>query len=135
MPDFLRVGFLCIWAFFLIILSLSWSAPAQEPESLSMMPLPSQSRPGNGEFLIEGSFGIKLTGYTEPRLEHARQRFLDVLSRETGIPLWREAVANKPNFSVHTEGPSLPVQQVGEDESYRLAISMSGVQLSESLEM
>jgi len=94
------------------------------------MPLPFQSAPGQGEFLIDGSFGIELTGFTEPRLEHARQRFLDVLSRETGIPLWREAVVNKANFTMYTAGPSLPVQQLGEDESYRLAISTSGVQLS-----
>jgi hexosaminidase len=95
-----------------------------------MMPLPSQSRPGNGEFLIDGSFGIELTGYTEPRLEHAKQRFLDVLSRETGIPLWREAAVNHATFTVHTEGPSLPVQQLGEDESYRLVISTNDVQLT-----
>ena len=97
-----------------------------------MMPLPSQSTPGQGEFPIDGSFGIELTGYTEPRLERARQRFLDVLSRETGIPLWREAAVNQTKFTVQTNGPSLPVQQVGEDEAYRLLISASGVQLSAS---
>jgi hexosaminidase len=95
-----------------------------------MMPLPAQSTPGEGEFLIDGAFGIELTGYTEPRLERARQRFLDLLSRETGIPLWREAAVNKPKFTVHTAGASLPVQKLGEDESYRLAISASGVELS-----
>lgn len=128
MPDSRRAGFVrfCV---FLLIVALPWPAPTQKPGSLWMMPLPSQSTPGAGEFLIDGSFGIELTGYTEPRLEHARQRFLDVLSRETGIPLWREAVANRPNFTVHTESPSQPVQQLGEDESYRLAISPSGVQL------
>jgi hexosaminidase len=95
-----------------------------------MMPLPSQSTPSPGEFLVDGSFGIEMTGYSEPRLERARQRFLDVLSRETGIPLWREASVNKSNFTIQTEGPSLPVQELGEDESYRLVISTSGVQLS-----
>jgi hexosaminidase len=114
----------------LIILALRRPATAQDPDSLSMMPLPSQSTPGPGEFLIDGSFGIELTGYNEPRLDRARQRFLNLLSRETGIPLWREAAVNKPNFTVHTEGPSLAVQQLGEDESYRLAISTRAVQLS-----
>ena len=94
------------------------------------MPLPSHSTAGEGEFQIDGSFGVELTGHTEPRLDRARQRFLDVLSRETGIPLWREAGGNKPTFTVHTEGASLPVQQFGEDESYRLAISMSRVELT-----
>lgn len=122
-----RVVYFCVS--FVTFLCLSWQASAQEPESLSMMPLPSQSTPGQGEFLIDGSFGIELTGYIDPRLERARQRFLDVLSRETGIPLWREAVVNKPGFMVRTEGPSQPVQQLGEDESYRLVIAPSGVQL------
>lgn len=131
MPDFRRAGFLCS---LLIILGLPWLAsaqkPAQEPKPLSMMPLPSQSTPGQGEFLIDGAFGIDLKGYTEPRLVRARQRFLDILSRETGIPLWREAAVNPAHFTVHTGGPSRPVQELGEDESYRLAISTSGVELS-----
>ncbi len=130
MPDFRRADFRCFCVLLLLILSFPWPAGAQQPETLAMMPLPLQATPGQGQFLIDGSFGIELTGYAEPRLDHARQRFLDMLSRETGIPLWREAVVNKPSFTVHTEGPSLPVQQLGEDESYRLAVSASGVQLS-----
>lgn len=92
--------------------------------------MPSQSILGSGEFQVDDSFGVELRGYREPRLECARQRFLDVLSRETGIPLWREARINKSNFTVQTKGPSRPVQQLGEDESYRLEISTSGVKLS-----
>jgi hexosaminidase len=94
------------------------------------MPLPSHAVPGNDEFRIDGNFGIALEGYKEPRLERARQRFLDVLSRETGIPLWREAAVNKPRFTVRTAGPSDAVQRLGEDESYHLAISATDVELS-----
>src|SRR5215472_17381173 len=94
------------------------------------MPMPSHVTRGNGEFVVDGTFGIELKGYTEPRLEHARKRFLDILSRETGIPLWREAAVNPPHFTVHTAGPSLPVQQLGEDESYRLVISPGDVQMT-----
>jgi hexosaminidase len=85
---------------------------------------------GRGEFQIDGSFGIAFTGYIEPRLERARQRFLDTLSRETGIPLWRDAAVNQVHFTIHTSGPSLPIQQLGEDESYHLMISATSVQLS-----
>jgi hexosaminidase len=95
-----------------------------------MMPLPAQAVRGKGEFLIDESFGIALTGYKDPRLERARQRFLDVLSRETGIPLWRAAVLNKPHFTIHTVGPSAAVQRVGEDESYHLEISAGEVSLT-----
>ena len=106
------------------------TARAQEGNALAVMPLPAHAVQGQGEFLIDGTFGIQLQGYTEPRLERARQRFLDTLSRETGIPLWREAAVNQPHFTIHTAGPSLPVQQLGEDESYRLVISAGDVKLT-----
>ena len=100
---------------------------AQAP--LPLMPLPSQVKPGAGEFLINNGFGITLQGYEEPRLERAKQRFLNILSRQTGIPLWREAVLNKPMFFVKTAGASAPVQEVGEDESYHLEITPQEVHL------
>jgi hexosaminidase len=94
------------------------------------MPLPAHIVAGNGEFLIDGSFGIALKGYQEARLERARQRFLETLSRETGIPLWREAILNQPHFIVQTAGPSAPVPQLGEDESYHLEIRTTDVRLT-----
>ncbi|MEO6965730.1 MAG: family 20 glycosylhydrolase [Acidobacteriaceae bacterium] len=94
------------------------------------MPLPAHAVRGQGQFLIDGKFDIKLQGYTEPRLSRARQRFLDTLSRETGIPLWREAQFNQPSFIVQTAGPSDAVQQLGEDESYHLEITASQVRLT-----
>src|ERR1700730_9727049 len=66
-------------------LSLPGSLLAQEKNSLAIMPLPSHVVQGQGEFLIDGNFGIALKGYKEPRLERAQQRFLDTLSQETGI--------------------------------------------------
>jgi hexosaminidase len=94
------------------------------------MPLPAQVVLGQGEFMIDGNFGITLEGYTEPRLIQARQRFLQTLSRETGIPLWREAQFNDAHFIIHTAGPSDEVQQLGEDESYHLEISPTEVRLT-----
>ena len=108
-----------------------WPDPASRfrPPPLPLMPLPAQVKPGTGEFLINNGFGIALEGYQEPRLERAKQRFLNILSRETGIPLWREAALNKPQFFIKTTGPSAPVQQVEEDESYHLQITASEVHL------
>ena len=62
---------------------------AQEKGSLLVMPLPAHVVLGEGEFLIDGHFGISLKGYKEPRLEQAQHRFLERLSQETGIPLTR----------------------------------------------
>lgn len=117
-------------ALIVCLLYLPLNSPAQDTKTLSVMPLPAHAIQGKGEFFIDGTFGIVLKGYTEPRLERARQRFLDTLSRETGIPLWREAAVNQPHFTIHTAGPSLPIQQLGEDESYRLVISPTDVQLT-----
>ena len=103
---------------------------AQEENSLPLMPLPAHIVAGQGQFLIDGSFGIGLEGYTEPRLVLARQRFLDRLSRETGIFFQGEAQASPASFTIKTGGASDPVQQLGEDESYRLDISTTHVQLT-----
>jgi hexosaminidase len=112
------------------ILSLPSGAVAQQEQVLPIMPLPAHVERGQGEFPIDGNFGIVLKGYKEPRLERARQRFLDTLSQETGIPLWRQAVVNEPHFTIQTAGPSATVQELGEDESYRLEISTTKVQLT-----
>ncbi len=105
------------------------AAQAETPASLPLMPMPADVRLGAGEFLINNGFGVSLEGYQEPRLERAKQRFLVTLSRETGIPLWREAVLNKPRFFIETKGPSAPVEQLGEDESYQLQVTPSAVHL------
>lgn len=125
-----RIGFIRSVVLLACMLSAAWSGRAQETESLLVMPLPAHATQGEGEFVVDGTFGIVLKGYTEPRLERARQRFLDTLSKETGIPLWREAAVNQPHFTIRTAGPSLPVQQLGEDESYHLAISTTDVELT-----
>jgi hexosaminidase len=112
-----------------LLVSSLFAGPVSAQTPLPLMPLPAQVKPGKGEFLISNGFGFTLEGYEEPRLDKAKQRFLDLLSRQTGIPLWREAALNKPVFFVKTAGPSAPVQQVGEDESYHLEITTQEVHL------
>jgi hexosaminidase len=112
-----------------LLVSSLLAGPLSAQTPLPLMPLPAQVKPGTGEFLINNGFGLTLEGYQEPRLDKAKQRFLDLLSRQTGIPLWREAALNKPLFFVKTAGPSAPVQQVGEDESYHLEITAQEVHL------
>ncbi len=103
------------------------AAPARPV--LPLMPYPSSVKLGVGEFAVNNGFGVVLRGYTEPRLERARRRFLAVLSRETGIPLRREAALNEPNFFIETTGPSAKPQRLGEDESYRLEVTPTAVHL------
>lgn len=117
-----------------LLLSFSLSAVpiahAQADSSLSLMPLPAHIRFGSGRFIIANNgFNVVLEGYKEPRLERARMRFLGTMSRETGIPLWREVALNKPRFFIETKGPSDRVQQLGEDESYHLVVTPTDVHL------
>ncbi len=112
-----------------LLLSCLVAGGVQAQVPLPLMPLPAQVKPGDGEFLINNGFGIALQGFQEPRLDRAKQRFLNMLSKQTGIPLWREAVLNQPSFFVTTKGPSAAVQQVDEDESYRLQITATEVHL------
>jgi hexosaminidase len=93
------------------------------------MPAPTLVTQGEGEFFIDGTFGVAVQGYQDPRLERARQRFLDILAKETGIPFQRETVAGQAHFIIQAAGPSAAVQKLGEDESYHLAISASDVEL------
>lgn len=120
---------------FLLILAAaacasSQNSAAQVQNSLPIMPLPAHAVPGQGQFLVDGTFNLTLQGYSEPRLVRARQRFLDTLSHETGIPLWRTAQGNAAHFVVETTGPSDPVQQLGENESYHLEITPAQVRLT-----
>jgi hexosaminidase len=118
------------WLFFTAALMNAATMRDQAETGLQVMPLPAHSAPGEGQFLIDEIFGIALEGFTEPRLVLGEQRFLDILSRETGIPLWREARWNKASFVIKTAAASDPVEKLKEDEPYRLEISLTHVELS-----
>jgi hexosaminidase len=111
----------------------SHSAPAQQPGPIDVMPLPAHVTRGEGQFIIDGSFAVALNDYTDARVVLGKQRFLNTLFRETGIPFASESTASpasKAAFVIHTAGPGESVQQLGEDESYHLAISPANVELT-----
>lgn len=105
-------------------------AAAAPNTSLALMPYPADVQLGAGEFRVDNSFGVALEGYREPRLERARKRFLNRLSRATGLPLYQKASLNQPNFFINTDGPSDRVQRIREDESYKLVVTPEAVHLS-----
>ena len=87
------------------------------------MPLPAHAVLGTGTIRIDHGLRISFEGFTEPRLERARDRFLAQLSRETGILDWPGPSAEQPRFLIQTGQASKPVQQLGEDESYHLEVT------------
>ena len=115
---------LCTFAFSIPFLS------AQVEKNLPLMPLPQHLVQGEGHLKIDSGFTVAFEGYKDPRLDSARRRFLDMLSRETGIPLHDDATASAPTLVVKTTGPSDAVQRLGEDESYHLEVSSSQAVIS-----
>ena len=101
---------------------------AQAP--LPIMPLPAHAVQGSGSLSINSGLQVQLEGYTEPRLERARDRFLAHLGAETGILPVPTQPGDRPTLLIKTNGPSAPIQQLGEDESYHLEVSPAGAVLS-----
>lgn len=112
-------------------LMMSVTTNAQEQRPLNLMPVPSSVQIGTGRFLVDTTFSVGLTGYTEPRLDRAVERFLRQLSRQTAIPLAEKpSTAAKAALVIHTDHASKEIQELGEDESYVLEVSSSGAKLS-----
>jgi len=96
---------------------------AQTLKTPALMPLPQHLTQGQGQLKIDSSFTIGLDGYKDERLESARKRFLNALSRQTGIPYHTEESAGEPTLVVKTSGASDAIEHIGENESYHLEVS------------
>src|SRR5260370_27276695 len=113
----------------LCVLSYPAMTTAQQP-AVNLMPLPASAQSGTGSLRVDSSFSVAFTGYTEPRLERARQRFLEQLRKQTGLLfLNKPGDSGKSALIVHTDRASKPVQELGDDESYSLEVTPSGAKL------
>ncbi len=105
-------------------------ARAQEQAAPALMPMPAHFTPGEGQFLVNGSFRVAVEGYSDPHVIEGSRRLMETLARETGIPFAVQPLAEKANFLIHTAGPSEAVEQLGEDESYHLVVTSTKVELT-----
>jgi hexosaminidase len=95
------------------------------------MPMPLELTPAAGRLMVMQTFSVAIAGSHEPRLEHAAQRFLRDLSRQTGYLLSeRLADAAHATLTIHADHGGEPVQDLGEDESYELQVSSAGARLT-----
>jgi hexosaminidase len=117
----------------LAILMLAPLLHAQSASPFNLMPQPSNFTSSTGALPIDANFSIALTGYTEPRLNRAADRFLTQLCRQTGLLINQTAPdpgdAAKRTLIVHTDHASKEVQELGEDESYSLEVTPTGAKL------
>jgi hexosaminidase len=105
---------------------------AQMQQTLNLMPVPAKAQLSNGRLLIEKSFSVAISGHKEPRLERAVELFLAQLGRQTGLPPIDLKVADSANatLAIQCDGGTKDVQQLGEDESYRLEVTATSARLS-----
>jgi hexosaminidase len=95
-----------------LILAAATFASAQP----ALMPWPVKIELGQGTLLLGSTIRITLTGYSEPRLERAVSRI--------------GQIASDGSLVVQCAHPSEPVQQLGENESYRLEITLRQAHLT-----
>jgi hexosaminidase len=114
-------------------MAVTLATSAQETTSLHLMPWPtsvktSQSPP----LVIQTSFSVGIGNTSDPGLRRALEIFLNDLRRHTGsLPLdFTIGEASSAQLKVTSEHASKPVQELGEDESYKLEVTSSGAQLS-----
>jgi hexosaminidase len=103
---------------------------AQQP-ALNLMPLPASTQSGTGSLAVDSSFSVAFTGYTEPRLERAGERFLRQLARQTGLLMsLKPGKGTKAALVVQTDHAGKDIQEVGEDEGYVLEVTTDGAKLT-----
>jgi hexosaminidase len=122
----------CCAVSILYFMQLAGISSAQIQKPLPIVPIPLTSVSGTGSLSVEHGLQVVFDGYTEPRLDRARARFLGILSRETGIPELPVPPGKVAQLVIRTSGPSAPVQQLGEDESSHLEVTPTGALLSAS---
>ena len=114
-----------------IALSLSPCLAAQTPSNLSLMPVPAKLQAGSGQLVIDQTFTVASSGASDARLQRGVARFLDDLSRQTGMPLTVHPVdASHATLTIQAQSPGRKVQELGEDESYTLEINTSHATLT-----
>ena len=111
-------------------MQLASTSSAQIQKPLPIMPVPLTSVSETGSLSVDHGLQVVFDGYTEPRLDRARTRFLANLSRETGVPELPVPPFKTAQLTIRTSAPSAPVQQLGEDESYHLEVTPTGALLT-----
>ncbi len=101
-------------------------------QSLNLMPMPAKVQMGSGQLVIDPNFSVSIAGHHDARLDRAVELFLIQLRRQTGMPPFDMKVTDSATATliIQAAGGTKAVQELGEDESYRLDISNSGARLS-----
>jgi hexosaminidase len=116
----------------MLCLLFAFGVEAEAQQSLNLMPLPAKVQMVGGQLLIDPAFSVSFAGHHEARLDRAAELFLNQLRRQTGMPPIDMKVTDSANATlvIQADGGTKDVQELGENESYRLDISNSGARLN-----
>jgi hexosaminidase len=124
-------GYLLVVVFALISSAATAQAPQATPPAINVMPIPATVTFAAGRLVVSQTFSVAISGYNEPRLERAAQRFLRDLGRLTGYFVGdRLGDAGHATLVIHADHGSEPVQDLGDDESYVLDVNSAGAKLT-----
>jgi hexosaminidase len=117
----------------ILALAVTLATSAQETTSLHLMPWPASVKSSQSAALvIQTSFTVGIGNSSDPGLRPAVGIFLNDLRRHTGsLPLdFNVGDASSAQLKVNSDHASKAVQELGEDESYKLEVTSSGAQLN-----
>jgi hexosaminidase len=113
-------------AYFFILKPKDPSISVEDRAKVSLMPLPSQLKLGNGSFVLEEGIGIVLKGPEDQVVSNSLDRFKSLISQKTGYSFSDSGKGIAVVFKSVIEG-SKPMEA---DESYEINIGKSGVELT-----
>ncbi len=99
--------------------------PAPAPFRPSLLPMPASVEPRGGGVRISDGYSLTVSGYREPRLDRAAARLRNHLTLRLGRPI---PVTGLP-VRVTVVGPAVALLAGTPDESYRLTVGSSGIDL------
>lgn len=100
----------------------------------SLLPVPSSLKAGEGSLPVDSMTGFVIAGFTDARLVRAVERAEHRLSDRIAQPLAARVAAGGTataarRIEIRVDGAGMPVQGLGEDERYSLAVRPSGAEL------
>ena len=118
-----------------LMVALTSIAGAQTNSNLHLMPWPAdiQITPNSQPLVIQTSFTVAIRDGSDPHLRRAVEIFLQDLRHHTGTTGLDYHIGNGSNgavLSVGSDHPSKEVQELGEDESYRLQVGADRADLT-----
>ena len=90
------------------------------------MPTPAVISLTEGKLIIDGSFSVHVSGYSDAQLDHTVTQFAARVSRQTGIP---HTGGEHATLTVECRSAAPDYPTLGEDESYQLEITPQGARL------